>query len=194
MYVNATRVLDVDVFSPIEFSGAIIECYRQIDAYAKFLIEKVPGFEKARIAQIAPVLGVRETRHIEGEYTLTTDDVMKGTPFEDTIGVDVSAFDVHAPKGEDVDFQGLKPYEIPYRCMVPKGVEQLLVAGRCISADHGAHGRSRNMPACMAMGQAAGIAASIAIGSNTTVRHVSIENMQSVLRGIGMPLHPVDLA
>jgi len=194
MYVNATRVLDVDVFSPTEFSSAIIECYRQIDEYAKFLIKEIPGFEKARIAQIAPVLGVRETRHIEGEYTLTTDDVMHGTPFDDTIGVDVSAFDVHAPKGEDVDFQGLKPYEIPYRCMVPKGVEQLLVAGRCISADHGAHGRTRNMPACMAMGQAAGIAASIAIGSNTTVRHVSTENLQSALRNIGMPLHPADLA
>jgi hypothetical protein len=194
MYVNATRVLNVDVFSPVEFSGAIIECYRQIEDYAKFLIEKVPGFEKARISQIAPVLGVRETRHIEGEYTLTTEDVMHGRPFDDTIGVDVSAFDIHAPKGEDVDFQGLKPYEIPYRCMVPKGVEQLLVAGRCISADHGAHGRSRNMPACMATGQAAGIAASIAVGSNTTVRHVPTESLQSILREIGMPLHPEDLA
>ncbi|RTL55301.1 MAG: FAD-dependent oxidoreductase [Bradyrhizobiaceae bacterium] len=194
MYVNATRVLDVDVFSPTQFSDAVIECYRQIDEYAAFLIKKVPGFEKSRIAQIAPVLGVRETRHIEGEYTLTTDDVMHGTPFEDTIAVDVSAFDVHAPKGEDVDFQGLKPYEIPYRCMVPKGVEQLLVAGRCISADHGAHGRSRNMPACMATGQAAGIAASIAVGSNTTVRHIPVENMQSILKSIGMPLRPADLA
>src|SRR3569833_3017854 len=194
MYVNATRVLDVDVFSPLEFSAAIIDCYRQIEEYARFLIACIHGFEKGRISQISTVLGVRETRHMEGEYTLTADDVMNGTPFDDTIAVDVSAFDVHAPKGEDVDFQGLKPYEIPYRCMVPKGIEQLLVAGRCISADHGAHGRSRNMPACMATGQAAGIAASIAVGSNTTVRHVPTESLQSILREIGMPLHPEDLA
>ncbi len=129
MYVNATRVLDVDVFSPVEFSAAVIDCYRQIDEYARFLIKKVPGFEKSRISQIAPVLGVRETRHIHGEYTLTADDVLKGTSFEDTIAVDVSAFDVHAPKGEDVDFQGLQPYEIPYRCMVPMGVEQVACGG-----------------------------------------------------------------
>ncbi|EKS29127.1 FAD-dependent oxidoreductase [Afipia felis] len=193
MYVNATRVLDVDVFSPVEFSAAIIDCYRQIEEYARFLIECVPGFEKARISQISPVLGVRETRHIQGEYTLTADDVLKGTPFDDTIAVDVSAFDVHAPKGEDVDFQGLKPYEIPYRCMVPMGVEQLLVAGRCISADHVAHGRSRNMPACMATGQAAGFAASIAVSSNTTVRNISMEGLQAILRKAGMPLHASDL-
>lgn len=193
MYVNATRVLDVDVFSPTEFSAAVIDCYRQIDEYARFLIKKVPGFEKSRISQIAPVLGVRETRHIHGEYTLTANDVLKGTSFEDTIAVDVSAFDVHAPKGEDVDFQGLQPYEIPYRCMVPLGVEQLLVAGRCISADHVAHGRSRNMPACMATGQAAGVAASIAVNSNTTVRHISTDSLQAILRKMGMPLHPADL-
>lgn len=193
MYVNATRVLDVDVFSPVEFSAAVIDCYRQIDEYARFLIRKVPGFEGSRISQIAPVLGVRETRHIHGEYTLTAHDVLKGTAFEDTIAVDVSAFDVHAPKGEDVDFQGLQPYEIPYRCMVPMGVEQLLVAGRCISADHVAHGRSRNMPACMATGQAAGVAASIAVNSNTTVRHISTDSLQAILRTMGMPLHAADL-
>lgn len=194
MYVNATRVLDVDVFSPTEFSAAIVECYRQIEEYARFLVKKVPGFANAKIAQIAPVLGVRETRHIQGEYTLTADDVQgKGRSFPDSIAADVSAFDVHDVKGADVDFQGLRPYELPYRCMVPLGVEQLLVAGRCISADHVAHGRSRNMPACMATGQAAGIAAAIALEGNTTVRQVPIDRVQTALREIGMPLHAEDL-
>lgn len=193
MYVNATRVLGVDVFSPTEFSAAVVECYRQIDEYARFLINRVPGFARAKIAQISPVLGVRETRHIQGEYTLTADDVRGETTFPDSIAADVSAFDVHDVKGGDVDFQGLKPYELPYRCMVPLGVEQLLVAGRCISADHVAHGRSRNVPACMATGQAAGIAAAIAIDRNTTVREVSIERVQTALRGIGMPLHAAEL-
>lgn len=193
MYVNATRVLGVNVFSPTEFSAAVVECYRQIDEYARFLVAKVPGFAKAKIAQIAPVLGVRETRHIQGEYTLTADDVRGGNTFADSIGADVSAFDVHDAKGADVDFQGLSPYELPYRTMVPMGVEQLLVAGRCISADHVAHGRSRNVPACMATGQAAGIAAAIAVEGNSTVRNVPIDRVQSALRDIGMPLHADEL-
>lgn len=194
MYVNATRVIGVDIFDPEQFSNAIVECYRQVDAYTKYLTENVPGFENARIAQVSPVLGVRETRHILGDYVLTADDVMKGTHFEDSIGADASAFDIHDPKGADVDFQGLKPYEIPYRTLVPRDVEQILVAGRCISADHIAHGRSRNVPACMTTGQAAGIAAAIALDSNTTVREVSIERVQQALRSLNMPIHASEIA
>ena len=96
---------------------------------------------------------------------------------------------IHDPKGGDVDFQSLPPYEIPYRCLVPMGVEQLLVAGRCISADHVAHARSRNMPACMATGQAAGVAAAIAIEDHVTVRNVSVKKVQAALRQLKMPLH-----
>jgi hypothetical protein len=189
MYVNATRVLGVDIFNPAEFTGAIVECYRQIEAVSKFLRERVPGFENARIGQISPVLGVRETRHVSGEYTLTGEDALNGTRFEDSIAADASALDIHDPKGGDVDFQGMRPYEIPYRCLVPRGVEQLLVAGRCISADHTAHARSRNMPACMATGQAAGIAAAVSIDEGVKVRAVPVQKVQQVLRSIGMPLH-----
>lgn len=189
MYVNATRVIGVDVFSPVEFTNAILECYRQIEAVARLLRERVPGFERATIGQIAPVLGVRETRHVKGEYTLTGPDALEGRYFEDSIAADASALDIHAPKGADVDFQGMRPYEIPYRCLLPLEVEQLLVAGRCISADHIAHGRSRNMPACMATGQAAGIAAAVAIDDGVPVRKVSVSKIQEILRSIGMPLH-----
>lgn len=189
MYVNATRVLGVDVFSPTEFGAAIVECYRQIEGVAQFLRERVPGFENAGIGQIAPVLGVRETRHILGEYTLTGEDAIEGRFFEDSIAADASALDIHDPKGGDVDFQGMRPYEIPYRCLVPLDVEQLLVAGRCISADHTAHARSRNMPACMATGQAAGIAAAVAIDEGVTVRKVSVRKVQEILRSLEMPLH-----
>lgn len=189
LYVNATRVLGVDIFSPAEFTAAILECYRQVDAYSRFLREKIPGFEKARLGQISPVLGVRETRHIVGEYTLTADDAIEGHYFEDSIAADASALDIHDPKGADVDFRGMRAYEIPYRCLVPMGVEQMLVAGRCISADHVAHGRSRNMPACMATGQAAGVAAAVAIESGTSVREVSVAAVQQALSELGMPLH-----
>jgi FAD-dependent oxidoreductase family protein len=193
MYVNGTRVLGTNVFSPVEFTQAIVECYRQIEAVARCLRERVPGFEQARIGQVSPILGVRETRHIKGEYTLTGPDSLGGVRFEDSIAADASALDIHDPKGGDVDFQSLPPYEIPYRCLLPLEVEQLLVAGRCISADHAAHARSRNMPACMATGQAAGVAAAIAIEEGTTVRQVPIAKVQSALRQLDMPLHAEDV-
>lgn len=193
MYVNGTRVLGVDVFNPVEFTAAIVECYRQIEAVSKFLRENVPGFENATIGQIAPVLGVRETRHIQGEYVLTGKDSQGGTRFDDTIAADASALDIHDPKGGDVDFRSMQPYEIPYRSLVPLGVEQLLVAGRCISADHDAHARSRNMPACMATGQAAGIAAAVAINEGVPVRAVPVNKVQEILRNMGMPLHAEEI-
>lgn len=189
MYVNATRVLGVNVFAPQEVTAAILECYRQIEGVARFLRERVPGFEHSRIGQVSPILGVRETRHISGEYTLTGTDSRGETRFEDSIAADASALDIHDPKGGDVDFQSMPPYEIPYRCLLPLGVEQLLVAGRCISADHDAHARSRNMPACMATGQAAGVAAAIAVEDGVTVRKVSVPKVQAALRKLGMPLH-----
>ena len=193
MYVNGTRVLGVDVFSPAEFSAAIVECYRQIEGVAKFLRERVPGFETAGIGQISSALGVRETRHVLGEYVLTGEDTLKGHTFSDSIAADASALDIHDPKGGDVDFQGLPPYEIPYRCLVPTTIEQLLIAGRAISADHTAHARSRNMPACMATGQAAGIAAAVAISDGVTVRQVSVSKVQAILRSMDMPIHAEDI-
>ncbi len=193
MYVNATRVLDIDVFSPVQATEALVECYRQIEALLRFFRECIPGFEKASILQIAPVLGVRETRHVHGEYTLTGEDAIEGRRFDDSIAADCSALDIHDPSGVDGNFQSLRPYEIPYRCLVPLNVEQLLVAGRCISADQIAHGRSRNMPACMATGQGAGVAAAVAIDDGVTVRNVSVQKVQKILRSMGMPLHAEDI-
>ena len=92
-----------------------------------------------------------------------------------------------------MDFRGLPPYEIPYRCMVPLKIEQLLIAGRAISADHTAHARSRNMPACMATGQAAGIAAAVAIDEGVTVRKVPVAKVQAILRSLDMPLHASEI-
>lgn len=188
MYVNATRVIGASGLSPIDISRSIMECYRQIEAYARFLKEDVPGFEHAYVSGIAPILGVRETRHIVGEYTLTEKDIVSRKRFDDSIAVDAAMLDVHDPKGSDVRIGDQLSYEIPYRCLVPQKVEQLLVAGRSISADHAAHARTRNIPACMATGQAAGIAAGIAIKEETPVRRVPVPKVQQVLRGLGMPI------
>ncbi len=189
LYVNATRVVGASGLSPRDVSRSITECYRQIEAYARFLREDVPGFEKAHVSGIAPVLGVRETRHILGEYVLTGRDIEAGTRFPDSIAVDAAMLDVHDPKGTDVRIGDQMAYEIPYRALVPQKVEQLLVAGRAISADHAAHGRTRNIPACMATGQAAGIAAAVAVKAGTTVRRVDVAKVQQALRAIGMPIH-----
>ena len=188
LYVNATRVLGASGLSPLDISDSIVECYRQIASYAQFLKEDIPGFEKSRLGPIAPVLGVRETRHILGGYVLSGHDVTHGAQFEDSVMADQSAHDIHDVKGADVDFQALRPYEIPYRCFVPMEIEQLLVAGRCISVDHIAHGRTRNMPACMAGGQAVGMAAALAIRSERTVRDVDVGHVQELLQGIGAPI------
>ena len=188
LYVNATRVLRASGLSPLEISDSIVECYRQIACYAQFLKEDVPGFENSRLGPIAPVLGVRETRHILGGYVLTGHDVTHAAQFEDSVVADMSASDIHDVKGADVDFRALRPYEIPYRCFVPEGIEQLLVAGRCISVEHVAHGRTRNMPACMAGGQAAGIAAALAVRSERTVRDVDVGHVQELVQGTGAPI------
>ncbi len=193
LYVNATRVLDNSGLSPLDISAAILECYRQIDAYTRFLREDIPGFEHCRLGPVAPVLGVRETRHILGAYVLTGHDVTRGTRFDDSVMADISAHDIHDVKGDNVDFRGLTPYEVPYRCFVPRELPNLLVAGRCISVDHVAHGRTRNMPACMAGGQAAGIAAALSIRTERTVREVDVGRVQRVLEQIRMPIHAEEL-
>lgn len=194
LYVNATRVLGKNALSPIDVSDATLECYSQIEDYARFLREDIPGFENAILGQISPILGVRETRHILGEYVLTGEDVIAGTCFQDSIAADASAFDIHDVKGADVDFRSIPPYEIPYRCLVPRKIDQLLVAGRCISVDHHAHGRTRNMPACMATGQAAGIAAALAVDANTTVRDLDPGRIQKVLADLRMPIRGAEIA
>ncbi len=188
IYCNNTRVIHSSGVSLTDISDAIVELYRQIEANADFLRERIPGFENAYISGISPMLGVRETRHILGEYVLTGDDVMTGKRFGDSIAVDMSAMDIHDVRGSLMRFENYPPYEIPYRCLVPRKVDGLLTAGRCISNDHVAHGRTRNLPACMSTGQAAGVGAAVAVKSGTAVRRVDVSEVQRVLRGMGMPL------
>ena len=186
IYCNNTRVLDSSGLKPLDISSAILELYRQIELNMLFLKEYIPGFENAYINEISSILGVRETRHILGEYVLTGNDVMNSCKFEDSIAIDMAAMDIH--KGSTVRFENYPPYEIPYRCIVPRNVEQLLVAGRCISTDHIAHGRTRNIPACMSTGQAAGFAAGVAVKSGKTVRNLDVGSLQKELEKSGMPI------
>jgi hypothetical protein len=192
MYCNNTRVLRSSGLNPLDISEAFLELYRQIELNIQFLNEYVPGFENSYINEISSILGVRETRHIHGGYILTGDNVMQGAAFEDSIALDTSAMDVHDVKGALVRFENFPPYEIPYRCLVPQKIEQLLVAGRCISTDHVAHGRTRNIPACMSTGQAAGFAAGLAVKTGKQVRDIDIIKVQTQLKKVGMPIRNKD--
>ncbi|NLN16947.1 MAG: FAD-dependent oxidoreductase [Firmicutes bacterium] len=188
VFCNSTRVIGASGLSVLDISNAIMELYRQIEANARFLRENVPGFENAYINGISSMLGVRETRHILGEYVLTGQDVMSGKHFDDSIAVDLAAMDIHDVRGSLVRFESYPPYEIPYRCLVPQEIDQVLVAGRCISNDHVAHGRTRNIPACMSTGQAAGFAAAVAVKTGRLVREVDVKSVQELVLATGMPI------
>lgn len=188
IYCNNTRVRNSSGVDVLDISDAILELYRQIELNAEFLEERVPGFEKAYINGIVPFLGVRETRHIVGGHTLNEEEAMGAGRFSDSIGVDAAAVDFHEVAGSDVRFEDYPPYEIPYSVMVPQKVEQILVAGRTVSATHEAHGRTRTITACMTTGQAAGFAAALAVKTGRNVRDVDIAALQQMIRDADMPV------
>ena len=136
----------------------------------------------------ASYVGIRESRHIQGDYRLTGEDLIQAKVPKDSILLVANSVDVHGRFGPtsneytpiDGDYYG-----VPYRSLLPKGVEQLLIAGRCVSADSTAAGAIRVMPPCMGMGQAAGIAAAMAIQEGCTVREICVEKLQEALKKNG---------
>jgi hypothetical protein len=161
--VHMTRIPDVDATDPIELTYAEIEGRRQVREYHRFLRDQVPGFEKSVIVGTSPSIGVRESRRVIGDYQLTRDDVLSARRFEDEIALCGAPIEDHGPGG-DTAWQyvpGGAVYGIPFRCLLPRDIDGLLVAGRCFSATHDAHASARSMATCMAMGQAAGTAAAM---------------------------------
>jgi len=186
--INATRVQG-NALDDRTLSRAEIEVRRQAYNVLDFLRKYVPGFERAVLLDIAPRLGVRETRRIVGDYILTAEDIRAGRRFPDSIGLSRAAIDIHEPGGGGMTMIGVGDgYTIPYRCLLPRGVEGLLVAGRCISVDEIAHGSTRNTPVCALTGQAAGTAAALAAQAGGTPRQVAIGRLQEALARAGLPL------
>lgn len=186
--VNHYHVYNVDAANAKSMTQAHCEARRQVlDAFS-VLHDETPGFEDARLANVAAVLGVRECRHIEGEYKITVQDVAEGKKFADTVAVYGFGMDIHNRKeGETGNFKiEIAPrYYIPYRSLVPKNCNNLLVAGKTLSCESQAVGGMRCMPAAMAMGQAAGIAASMAIQGGREVRDIDVSALQAELRSQG---------
>jgi hypothetical protein len=145
-----------------------------------FMKKNVPGYENAKLARTAPQLGVRESRKIVGEYTLTEEDILASRKFSDTIG----RCGAHMKGYQLYDVRGLD-YDIPYRCLVPKKVEGLLASGRCVSATHGAINTLRLIVPCMLTGEAAGTAAAVAVKKGVQPREIVVSQLQAKLREQG---------
>jgi len=186
--VNTSRIMGIDSTDNESLTKAEIEGRRQADEIFRFLKKYVPGCEHARLKATASYVGIRESRHIQGDYRLTGEDLLEAKVPEDSILLAANSVDVHGrfgPTSNEYVPIGGNYYGVPYRSLLPIGVEQLLIAGRCVSADSTAAGAIRVMPPCMGMGQAAGTAAALAVKESCTVRAVKAEQLRQVLRKNG---------
>lgn len=186
---NMTNCTDIDGTTAEDLTKAELVCRSQMPAILAYLREYVPGFEHCYIISAGSMMGVRETRHFHGAYTLNEQDILTARVFEDWVvrGAHFN-FDVHNITGAGLDETGVqhkwsqpKGYTIPYSCLVPDGVEGLLLAGRNISGTHLAHSNYRVMPICVGIGEATGIAAALAVQNGWDVRNVPVEKVQEKL-------------
>lgn len=181
--VHMTRIPNVDATDPVALTAAEIEGRRQVREYHRFLRDRVPGFEKSVVVGTSPSIGVRESRRVIGDYQLTREDVLTARRFDDEVALCGAPIEDHGPGG-GTEWQyvpGGAVYGIPYRALLPRNIDGLLVAGRCFSSTHDAHASARSMATCMAMGQAAGIAAAIAAQGNCLPRDVAPHDLRNVL-------------
>ncbi len=185
--INFTHVNFADSTKAMDLTQATIEArkqaYESIEVFRKY----VPGMEGCYMISTPNTIGLRESRRIHGEYTLTVEDVKNSRPFDDSIGYGSFYIDIHGTSGPGMDQKTWRPpkgfkYQIPYRILVPKAVDNLLVAGRCVSADHIALGSLRVMPTCGVMGQAAGVSAMLSLKNGSSPRSCGITELRAELR------------
>lgn len=186
---NMTNVTGVDGTDAADLTRAHVTARRQMEPIVKFLREFVPGFENCYAIDSASYIGIRETRHFHGDYTLTEEDILQARVFEDwVVSYAHFNFDVHNITGAGLDETGMQKkfpqaqgYTIPYRCLLPRKVENLLLAGRNISGTHMAHSNYRVMPICANMGQAAGTAAALSVRQGVSPRDLEVQEIQKIL-------------
>jgi hypothetical protein len=149
----------------------------------------VPGFEKSYIVDLPPQLGIRETRRIVGDHALSRDDVLGCASFADSVGVNGWPIEAHVAGDVIFEFPPIPESrgfnELPYRMLLPQGIDNLLVAGRCASMTHEGQSAARVSGACFAMGEAAGVAAALSLSGNTSPRQIAVEKLQQVLKQQG---------
>jgi hypothetical protein len=184
LHFNSTRIVGKSAINPQDLTEAEIEGRRQAYELYRFLKNNIPAFKNSELLMSAPQIGIRESRRIVGEYTITEDDILSTKKFEDSIARGTYSIDIHNPAGTGTSIQDVpygNYYTIPYRALIPKGIDNLIVAGRPISATHEAHSAYRIMPICTCIGEGAGIAASIAIKEDIPFKNVNYKEIQNLL-------------
>jgi FAD-dependent oxidoreductase family protein len=178
----------INGLEPDDLTRGEIEGRRQAVNAFDFL-RTVPGFEKAYIVDLPPQLGIRETRRVVGGYQLSGEDVLGCASFDDSIGVNGWPMESHVAGDVVFTFPPIPESrgfnELPYRMLVPEGTDNLLMAGRCASMTHEGQSAARVSGACFAMGEAAGTAAALALGRNTSPRDIAMDKLQAALRQQG---------
>ena len=185
VHMNCTRHLGTDGSDVFSVTKAEIEGYLQIEKFVEMLHEHVPGFENCYIAHIFPALGIRESRRFSGIRQLTESDVVNGVFNEETIGIGSYCVDIHAGDGLSTIFTKIPAYGIPYGITVSDEIEGLMFAGRCASMDAVAMSSARVMPICMAIGEAAGVGAALAIKQGISPREVDVAQVRKTLLDAG---------
>ena len=179
VFLGGSRYMkDVDITDAAALTRAEIDARREYFGALQYLREHLPGYEDARIAATRPQLGVRQSRRIHGEYTFTIDDLKSGRHFDDGIarlGCYLVAY------RNNYSIPGLG-YDVPYRCLVPGDRDGMLVAGRCVSCDYESCNTLRLIVPCFATGQAAGVAAAMAVSADCAPRSVFVARLREVLR------------
>jgi hypothetical protein len=175
--INMTHMVNTDSTKAEDLTRATIEGRRQAHHLVEVFRKVVPGMERCYLISTAPSLGLRESRRIKGVVTLSAEDLANRREWEDSIGYGSFFIDIHNPAGPGMSGQTWRPprgfhYQIPYRALVPEKIENLLVAGRCISADHVALGSLRIMATCTVMGEASGAAAVLSLHEEVPPREL----------------------
>ncbi len=192
---NSIHIGNINPMNAQDITNAEIQSRKQMFQIINFVKKYVPGFENSYLIRSAEHVGVRESRRIVGKYQFTVDDVTKASKFEDAICRLAYWVDLHSGKGHGYTKSEEKStihkapegdyYEIPFRCLVPDKISNVLIAGRCVSSTHGGHGAIRVMPACVAMGQAAGTAAALSLKNNVCAEAVEAKELIKELRKQG---------
>jgi len=181
-----------NTIDPHDLSACEAEGRRRVENFVRWLRAKVPGCENCHLVKTAGHVGIRESRRVGGDYTLSYEDFRKAAKFDDGIACCGYDLDIHGREQGQTRIEKLGPgeyYQIPYRCLTPGGLENLLIAGRGISADVEAHSSVRIMPVVMCIGQAAGIAAAMSLPGGR-VRDIDVQQLRRNIRAAGGVLEP----
>ncbi len=186
---NMTNAIKIDGTCAEDLTKATLTCRKQMDDIVKYLRKFVPGYENCFVVSSASLIGIRETRHFKGKYTLSEQDILEAKVFDDYVVKDAYFnFDVHNISGSGLDKTGVQKhfsqengYTIPYRCLLPETKENLLFCGRNISGTHMAHSNFRAMPICVGIGEAAGAAAYVSVSQNCNMNDISAKQIREII-------------